>query len=157
MILYLFVVFLLLSQGVFADKLENYTVRNTHWGMTPEEVKQEENNRKNSKKPWKKIKEEDNLICYEGKWKDTDVEAKVCFNFIDKRLISLEYEIQGDLNRFHSILHELKVKYNYNIIPDSVWIIHKGQTRLTLSHHRTIKILYESTEYREVKVIIDDL
>lgn len=177
MILYLFVVFLLLFQGVFADKPENYTVRNTHWGMTPEEVKQEEDKKKKS---WKKIKDEDRLICYKGTW--DDIEGKVCYNFLYKALISLEYEIQGDSKRFHIIFNRLKEKYNItsdsawivnamqspepkNKDKGSFWLIHEGQTRLSLSLYEKkdqpgiVKILYESTdkEYEKVDGIIDDL
>ena len=123
MILYLLVVFLLLSQGVFAEKPENYTVRNVHWGMTPEEVKEEESKREKNR--WKEAKGgKDNQICYEGKWKseNTSTKAKVCFNFINKRLISLEYDIHGDVNLYKSILHELKVKRT----PTDDGIIHDG-------------------------------
>lgn len=150
MILYLFVVFLLLSQGVFADQSENYPVRNTHWGMTPEEVKQKE-----KKTSWKKIVDADSLICYKGTW-DTGIEGKVCYGFRYNRLISLEYEIQGDLKRYHLIHYKLQEKYN--ITTGSPWIIHEGQTRLSLIHHKgTIEISYESTEHEKVDGIIDDL
>ena len=150
MILYLFVVFLLLSQEVFADTLENYTVRNTHWGMTPEEVKQKE-----KKTNWKKIADTDSLICYKGTW-DTGIEGEVCYKFLYKKLMSLEYEIQGNSKRFHLIHYKLQEKYNITTGPP--WIIHEGQTRLSLIHHKgTIEISYESTEHEKVDDIIDDL
>lgn len=164
-----FVVFFLLSQGVFAE-VEKHTVRNTYWGMPPDEVKKVEK--------WKSHGGKDNHLYFRGELKE-GVETNLYYKFHDNLLVSLWYEMRGDKDLYQFFHQALVKKYGrphksrtnsdvyedlmrfqrhgiYDINPNIIyadWIIHDEQTNLRLTCHYNgfVHIQYRNKVYEVEK------
>ena len=96
-----FVVFFFLSQGVFAEA-EKHTVRNTYWGMTPEEVKKVEK--------WEARGGKGDYLSFKGELKE-GVETGLQYNFHNNLLVSLSYEMRGGKDLYQFFYQALVKKY----------------------------------------------
>lgn len=176
MIRYLFVVFFLLSQGVFAE-VEKHTVRNTYWEMTPDEVKKVEK--------WESRGGKDNYLYFKGELKE-GVETNLSYRFHDNMLVSLAYELRGDKDLYQFFRQALVKKYGHPhksrteldvykmqmqgqrlgiyVNPDLInflyanWIIHDGQTKLLMyySNKDLVYITYTNKAYAEEEQLKKD-
>lgn len=164
-----FVVFFFLSQGVFAEA-EKHTVRNTYWGMTPEEVKKVEK--------WEARGGKGDYLSFKGELKE-GVETGLQYNFHNNLLVSLSYEMRGGKDLYQFFYQALVKKYGrphysrtdsdvyediaryqrygiYDINPNIIysdWIIHDKQTNLRLVCHYSgvVYISYENKAYAKQK------
>lgn len=165
-----FVVFFLSSQGVFAEVEKKHTVRNTYWGMTPDEVKKVEK--------WEARGGKGDYLSFKGELKE-GVETGLQYDFHNNLLVSLSYEMRGCKDLYQFFYQALVKKYGrphksrteldvykdqmrfqrlgiYDVNPDIIysdWIIHDKSTNLRLVCHYSgfVYILYEDKAYAKQK------
>ena len=173
------VMVLLIASTAFT---EEYTIRNTRWGMTPEEVKKIEK--------WKyDWKTEGNLskLSYTGELKK-GVKCYLTYSFIDKKLMSINYRMIEDAEYKQTLLFSffsdsLIKKYGQPEKPPSFnsskelsddqlldlirrqdltygrkhWKIHGGQTELFLyGFSKTLNITYSHKDFSRLKRLVEE-
>ena len=173
------IIVLLIASTAFA---EEYTIRNTRWGMTPEEVKKIEK--------WKYgWKTEGNLskLSYTGELKK-GVECYLTYSFIDNKLMSINYRMIEDAEYKQILLFSffsdsLVKKYGQPEKPPPLdlskklsddqllelvsrqdgtygrkrWKIHGGQTGLVLfGISATLNITYSHKDFNRLKRLVEE-